>query len=149
MAMTTVTLCCWVIIYYKIFAYIIQHDSVINHGNHRGKVFIIRISLSKILGPGGLSDVPEIAQLICYGPRMEGSPGMPAPLLSPSYSIMLTKCLWCPFSTWSQIIDNIVEYLKLLNLRYLKYKLCLWSMQAEYLVIFIPNFSNVVSLIAL
>lgn len=64
------SLYCWVIEDYKIFAYITQHDSIINPGNYRGNIFIMQISLSKILGPEGLSHVPEITQLICYRPRM-------------------------------------------------------------------------------
>lgn len=74
--MTPVTLYCWVIAYHKIFAYIIQNDSIIHHGNYRGNVFIIRISLSKILDLGGLSDMPETTQLICYGPRMGAQVGL-------------------------------------------------------------------------
>lgn len=58
--LTPVTLYCWVIADYKILAYITQHDSIINPGNYEGKVFIKKIIFSEILGPGGLSDVPEI-----------------------------------------------------------------------------------------
>lgn len=58
--LTPVALHCWIIADDKILAYLTQNESIINPGNYRGKVSIIKIALSEILGPGGLSDVPEI-----------------------------------------------------------------------------------------